>query len=164
MKCAELSPAPLHSVHRKKKGRLHEQSTLLPDHAASLGHKRDFSRAPQKVTNGTSWEEFISPQGASYVRASGLGGPGGLSVPWMPHLINGPGQNQVGAVVYYLSQGRLDREKKKTPLYTFASKCSPAFYSSTAFVSLRALLSSLYKSGSGICICPRRRYTISRLS
>ena len=58
----------------------------------------------------------------------------------------------------------LTGRKKKTPLYTFASKCSPAFYSSTAFVSLRALLSSLYKSGSGICICPRRRYTISRPS
>lgn len=117
MKCAELSPVPLHSVHWKRKGSLREQSTLLPDHAASLGHKRDFSRAPQKETNGTSWEEFMSPQGASHIRASDLGGPGWLSVPWMPHLINSPGQNQVGAVVYYLSQGRLDREKKNTSSY-----------------------------------------------
>lgn len=117
MKCVELSPAPLHSVHWKRKGSLREQSTLLPGHAASLGHKRDFSRAPQKETNGTSWEEFISPQGASHVRASGLGGPGWLSVHWMPHLINGPGQNHVAAVVYYLSQGRFDREKKKKHLF-----------------------------------------------
>ena len=31
----------------------------------------------------------------------------------MPHLINSPGQNQAAGVVYYLSQGRLDSEKKK---------------------------------------------------
>ena len=31
----------------------------------------------------------------------------------MPHLINSPGEDQAAAVVYYLSQGRLDREKKQ---------------------------------------------------
>lgn len=31
----------------------------------------------------------------------------------MPRLINSPGQDQAAAVVYYLRQGRLDREKKK---------------------------------------------------
>lgn len=58
MKCAQLGPVPLPSVHWRRKGSLHEQSTLLPDHAASLGHKRDFSLTPQKETNGTRKNSF----------------------------------------------------------------------------------------------------------
>ena len=162
MKCAELSPVPLHSVHWRRKGSLREQSTLLPDHTASLGHKRDFSLAPQKETNGTRKNSFppkVLP-GSEPVAWEGLDGC--LSTGCHIWLI---AQDRTRLLELFIISAKEDLTgRKKTPLHTFASKCSPTFYSSTAFVSSRALLSSLYKSGSGICICPGRRYTISRLS